>query len=425
MRSAWICALAVAAALITWSIFQADPVRGKERTIDVEKSPAIEKDPGQGQIERNPEAPKRTPDEAVAVALDWLVAVQGNDGGWGQDGGHDADVRQGESLESSGNDVANTAVATLALIRAGHTPMQGKYQESVRKGLEFILERVEASPQEGLALLTAKGSQIQRKLGPHIDTFLTSMLLSEIDGEMNDPQADERVRLALQKTVNKIEENQLEDGSWNLAGGWAPILGTSIASRSLFEAKQKGVPVDEMVLARVDNYTKESMQGVGSGGGVGAGAGRGVGPGTGAGVGARVFASSPTDAGIALYKGAQVVEQLSRSEEDREANKDEIAAITGELSNARFVDGFGSIGGEEFFSYLNISDSLQRTGGKEWKEWNENIQSKLVRLQNEDGTWAGHHCITGRVAVTSAAILTLAVGRQDAGQTTTPNPTDG
>ncbi len=35
--------------------------------------------------------------------------------------------------------------------------------------------------------------------------------------------------------------------------------------------------------------------------------------------------------------------------------------------------------------------------------------TKIVRLQNNDGTWNGHHCITVRVAVTSAAILNLAV----------------
>jgi hypothetical protein len=33
-------------------------------------------------------------------------------------------------------------------------------------------------------------------------------------------------------------------------------------------------------------------------------------------------------------------------------------------------------------------------------------------MQNEDGTWAGHHCITGRVAVTSAAILILQADRE-------------
>ena len=45
----------------------------------------------------------------------------------------------------------------------------------------------------------------------------------------------------------------------------------------------------------------------------------------------------------------------------------------------------------------------------EWVKWNGKIKTQLVRLQNEDGSWAGHHCITGRVAVTSAAILTVLV----------------
>ena len=70
-------------------------------------------------------------------------------------------------------------------------------------------------------------------------------------------------------------------------------------------------------------------------------------------------------------------------------------------------NGFGSIGGEEFFSYLNISDGLKRAGGDEWKNWRSQITGKILALQNSDGTWAGHHCITGRVAVTSAAILNL------------------
>ena len=70
------------------------------------------------------------------------------------------------------------------------------------------------------------------------------------------------------------------------------------------------------------------------------------------------------------------------------------------------------MGGEEFFSYLNISDSLHRSGGNEWSKWNGNIKTKLARLQNSDGSWAGHHCITGRVAVTGAAVLTLQVDKQ-------------
>ena len=82
------------------------------------------------------------------------------------------------------------------------------------------------------------------------------------------------------------------------------------------------------------------------------------------------------------------------------------------LASPQHVMGFGSFGGEEFFSYLNISDSLHRTGGAEWEKWNGDMKAKLLKLQNEDGTWAGHHCITGRVAVTSAAILVMLVDRE-------------
>src|SRR5262244_3000377 len=68
---------------------------------------------------------------AVDKGLKWLVSVQGKDGGWGQDGGETSYVRQGERLESSGNDVANTAVAATALLHAGSTPTKGEYQAAL------------------------------------------------------------------------------------------------------------------------------------------------------------------------------------------------------------------------------------------------------------------------------------------------------
>jgi hypothetical protein len=118
-------------------------------------------------------------------------------------------------------------------------------------------------------------------------------------------------------------------------------------------------------------------------------------------------------AGVPLYQAAQALEQLSRTETDRQKNAKEIDAIHGLLASASFVEGFGSVGGEEFFSYLNISDSLKRAGGPEWKQWHSQTTRKITNLQNSDGTWNGHHCITGRVAVTSAAILTLTADREN------------
>jgi hypothetical protein len=220
------------------------------------------------------------------------------------------------------------------------------------------------------------------------------------------------------------------------------------------------VPVETMAMARVENYTKLTAAavagGVGAGsaggyspaavsvgsamvvtlpapgmppgvGGVGSGPVAGFGTGSGGGVGGGhhyaaggfgVAAStgpaevSAVSAGVSLYKRAQELEQLSRTDADRKKNAAQIQNIETQLSDPRFVTGFGSIGGEEFFSYLNISDSLHRAGGPEWRRWNSEMTAKLLLMQNEDGTWAGHHCITGRVAVTSAAILMLVADRE-------------
>src|SRR5262249_8417732 len=70
---------------------------------------------------------------AIDRGAKWLASVQGADGGWGQDGGETSYIRTTERLESNGNDVANTAVAALALLEAGK-----QYQPNVDRALDFI-----------------------------------------------------------------------------------------------------------------------------------------------------------------------------------------------------------------------------------------------------------------------------------------------
>src|SRR5258708_27357367 len=145
-----------------------------------------------------------------------------------------------------------------------------------------------------------------------------------------------------------------------------------MASRSLYMAQKKGVAVSGAAMDKVKDYTAN---------------------------GTASTVTVTDSAGVRLYQDAQALEQMSRMESDRRANAGQIKSMTKNLSDQRYVMGFGSFGGEEFFSYLNISDSLHRTGGPEWEKWNADIKTKLVKLQNKDGSWAGHHCITGRVAV--------------------------
>ncbi len=357
---------------------------------------------------------------AISTGIKWLAANQGADGGWGQDGTGTSHASQGQRPETNRNDVANTASAVLALVHAGSTPTKGEHRAHIRGGVNFLLAQIEKSPGEGLAITDLQGTQIQRKLGPFIDTFLTSMLLSELDGQMGDPAANRRVRLGLEKCVRKIEANQMKDGSWNLSGGWAPILGTSLASRSLYQAKDKGLKVNESAMDRIDSYTRNNANQIIAQAEAKPVAGSsdrfnrtdGTRLGTGRGSGFISGSVSSAGAGVPLYDRAQTLEQLSRTAADRKSNAPAIAVIAREMASPQMVNGFGSMGGEEYFSYLNVSDSLRRVGGEPWEKWNSEIKAKLVKLQNADGTWAGHHCITGRVAVTSAAVLTLTADRQ-------------
>src|SRR5262249_30503207 len=187
------------------------------------------------------------------------------------------------------------------------------------------------SPAEGLSVTDVQQTQVQRKLGPFIDTFVASMLLAQVDGTL--PKLNARIRSGLEKCVGKIERNQTKDGSWNTGGGWAPILGTSLASRSLDAAQQKGGNGDKTVIARADDYTlKNQKERDSTGDGRGLGAGRGA-------VGAtETVTLMSVSAGVGLYQDAQALEQLSRTKESQQKNAKEIADINGRLSDPKFVE---------------------------------------------------------------------------------------
>ncbi|MEX2138304.1 MAG: prenyltransferase/squalene oxidase repeat-containing protein [Pirellulales bacterium] len=80
---------------------------------------------------------------AVQAALAWLAANQNIDGRWDADRfgageerkvlGHD---RQGAGARA---DTATTGLALLAFLGAGHTHVQGKYKDHVKRGLEHLL----------------------------------------------------------------------------------------------------------------------------------------------------------------------------------------------------------------------------------------------------------------------------------------------
>jgi len=120
----------------------------------------------------------------------------------------------------------------------------------------------------------------------------------------------------------------------------------------------------------------------------------------------RQAASAPTAA--ARQEARATLDRFQAVDKDL---ADAQRAVVARLDDKQFIAGFGSNGGEEFLSYMNIGESLVVKGGDIWKAWDKSISENLNRVQNNDGSWSGHHCITGRTFCTSAALLVLMVDR--------------
>jgi hypothetical protein len=56
---------------------------------------------------------------------------------------------------------------------------------------------------------------------------------------------------------------------------------------------------------------------------------------------------------------------------------------------------------------MMTSETLVIAGGKKFNDWNGKMAERLEKVQNGDGSWSGHHCITSPVFCTAAAVQCL------------------
>jgi len=380
--------------------------KSEEETKTTKWAPAVKPKPLSGNVKRG---------------LEWLVKTQLENGAWAQ-GEESRNMGSSQKhLKDIGN-VADTCVATLALIRAGSTPSSGPHASNILNGLDFICSEVKKSDEKSLYITSIRGTRVQTKLGTYIDTFLAAMLLAEVRNQMPDDAWKERVFAALDKTMDKIEKNQKSNGTWDNRG-WAPTLAQSMASKAINRVAQSGGDVSEAVRGKAEGYARGQFETKGG----------------------KVTAKPTGSAGVSLYSfaanlgaiqdsantNAQKAEEVKRelaeakTEKERQdaqdklerykANEDDLTAardaVVKKLEDKRFIAGFGSNGGEEFLSYMNIGESLVVNGDEAWKKWDQSMTKNLNHIQNKDGCWTGHHCITGRTFCTSAALLVLTVDR--------------
>jgi hypothetical protein len=315
----------------------------------------------------------------------------------------------------------------MALLRAGNTLNSGKYSSQVRQALDVLLTMIEKAP-NGSNITSITGTQPQSKLGQNIDVAMASQFLTKIKTTVqNDAALIKRIDDAMAICVKKLEQGQNADGSAT-AGGWAPVLQSAMATSALEKASAGGYRVDGAKLNNAKAYQRTNVD-------VAAGS-----------------VTSKDAAGVSLYALASTqrasVEEARRVREvmdgDQSVVLDDVvmedlekhlqrngvpkgeagilaeAFVVNRSANEQLRDdnilrGFGNNGGEEFLSFMMTSESMVSTGAQEWDQWYAKMTNLLSSIQNKDGSWSGHHCITSPVFCTAAVVLAMTADRDAIG----------
>lgn len=402
MPFAWALALCLAGAAVAKDAVAKDAVAATPPAAAEPAKPAPAVPTGQGTVDKG---------------LAWLANHQLADGGFGQ-GEESAQMGGGGQLAGLGN-VADTSIAAMAFLRSGSSPVTGQYQKNVGRAVSYVLASVEKSDKDSIFVTDVRNTRVQSKLGQAVDTFMALALLTDVQGKMPDAAGEARVKSSVEKIIAKMKKNQRDDGSFETSG-WAPTLSQAVGSRGLNKAAEQGVAVPETLRTKAEDWSKDQaaggkFKGTGSAGvqlyGT-ASAVTGLGTSVSANEKARPTVEKQAKEGKTKEDRDQAQATLRRYDDAKKAEAQAVQAMTEQMKDERFIAGFGNNGGEEFLSYMLMSESLAKKGGKEWDDFRARMNGNLTRVQNGDGSWTGHHCITGRTFVTSAALLVLTTDAQ-------------
>lgn len=185
-------------------------------------------------------------EESVELALEWLARHQNTDGSWN----FDHTIGSGNrSQKNPGTYRSYTAAATglalLPFLGAGYTHREGKYQEVVRKGLLFLIEKRGKPSSAGLSFFVADYS----------DDMYSHGLASLAILEAYSMTRDSWLKGPAQSTLDFIEFAQHPAGGWRYSPkeiGDTSVVGWQVMA--LKSGKMAGLRVDPQTFIKVSKF---------------------------------------------------------------------------------------------------------------------------------------------------------------------------
>lgn len=303
--------------------------------------------------------PQSKVDKSIDEGTRWLLSAMRPNGMIGADVGYPPDL-------------SCMSMVGLVLVSQGNTPCYGKHHRELYQILDAVLTRAEWSCN---VREHQERSLVQRKIGHNADLFLATLFLSQVLGESG--ETDPEVRRVMEMLVRHVCRSQGKDGTWG-DDSWAPVLGTVLGWESLRASHACGFAIDASA-TKAGNALERKLR-----------------------------ETVARDQGWmhSFYKNASSIRVLHSL-----ADRDDKLLKQSANKTIKFAQQdsrpFTQAGGEEYLSFFLVTECFMQYPDTYWEEWYPVVSEKIVRMQNKDGSWSGHHCITDRTFCTAAALLTL------------------
>lgn len=308
-------------------------------------------------------------EQGVARGLRWLVAHQRDDGSWSFDLSGPFCRGQCSNPGTAASTTAATALALLPFLGAGHTHLEGDYQEPVRRGLYYLTTR---------ALVTRHGVDLQD--GTMYGQGLAAIALCEAYGMTQDRNLHD---LAQQAIDFICYAQDVRGGGWRYTPGEpGDTTVTGWQLMGLKSAQMAGLHVPTPNIALVHHFLDS------------------VASDEGAQYGYMTPQAQATTTAIGL-----LCRMYTGWRRDRPALE----------RGVKLLAEWGPSEDNMYYNYY-ATQVLFHWGGPAWEKWNRQMRDYLVATQatqgHEAGSWhfrGGRGDVGGRLYNTAVAVMTLEV----------------
>ncbi len=318
-------------------------------------------------------------ERAVNSALRWLAENQQNDGRWdaSTSGGGKENQVFGHDRKGAGADAdcGITALAALSFLAAGHTHLEGPYQDEIRQALEFLVRQQKRDGN------LSGDARLYARMYCHSMSLLSLSEALAITG-------DQRLYQPVQRGVDySIRSQHRQDGGWRYQpGDTGDMSQFGWQVLALHSARIGGAVVPQSTFDRMELFLDRCCSGVGN--------------------------------GLASYRPGQGPSTTMTAEAllCRYFLKTSVSEQTVMEASRRMSSERPTLQHVNLYYWYYGTMALYHAGGSDWDRWNAELKKTLLALQNTEGAdagswpanglWAGYG---GKVYSTAMAALNLEV----------------